>query len=194
MNEKLSNNSENVQDSKNEWADLSDVPFAGGRVEDVEKARAMAEASNFHESLAAHVRANQDPSTRGYEKAIEIHERNAKIAAEKAAQEYDGIQNDGLVEDVDKARAMAEAENSDRSIAAEKTRAASIAEGKDYKARGELIEDLRNRGFSIDEIKKIFNNPDKIRKSAAEHSSEADKQGERAGYLYDAEHHEDQNN
>lgn len=129
MNEKLSNNSENVQDAKNEWTDLGDVPFAGGRVEDVEKARAMADA-----------------------------------------------------------------ENSDRSIAAEETRAASIAESKDYKARGELIEDLRNQGFSTDQIKQIFNNPDKIRESAAEHSNHADKQGEKAGYLYDAEHHENQNN
>ena len=49
MSEKLNNNPEKnlTNDNNTEWKSVSEIPFAGGRVENVDKARTMAEAEDY---------------------------------------------------------------------------------------------------------------------------------------------------
>ena len=193
MTEKLNSNPEQATEGNggSAWDSLAEVPFAGDRVEDVDKARAMAEAMNENMSVAARAgkmaeNAQSDSRKFSAEYTADKQRGFAEIKAERAAQEYDGVANDGLVEDIDKARAMAEAENDNRSLAAEENRAASVIEGNDPAARKALMEDLKSRGFNMNQIGQIFANPDRVRESANKHNAVAEKQGENAGYLYDA--------
>ncbi len=133
MSEKLNNNPENVQEagSNNGWESLSEVPFVGNssQVENVDKARAMAEAANEDMTIVA--RANKiaknttDEFQRHFaESNARMHRFFADAKAEQAAKEFDATQNietpdtSELVEDIDKARAMAEASNEEMTAVA----------------------------------------------------------------------------
>ena len=195
MSEELKNFENNQETgAPTGWDALKDVPFGGDNaIENVEKARAMAEAANENMSVAA--QANEVAKTEvddfqkfSAENAAGRQETFATIKAERAAQEYDGVPKDALVENVDKAMEMAMAENASRTLAAEESRTASIIESNDPKARGELVNKLRQQGYNAGQIGQIFANPGAVRESADRHNAEADKRGEDAGYLYDANH------
>lgn len=198
MSEKLNHNPETNQTNPDasKWEGLSEVPFAGSRIEDIDKAQAMAEAADEHMTLAArcnHLAKTADNAFRQFsaERATERHLNNAAIAEERAAQAYDGIdKNQGPIQDIDKARAMAEAENLSQKLAAEEERAANIIESEDYKQRGALIKELEAKGFNVDQVRQIFSNPDKVKASSAKHRAQANKNGERAGLLYDAKNNQ----
>ena len=133
MSEKLNTNPENVQEAggNSGWEDLSEVPFAGNssQVENVDKARAMAEAANENMTVAAKANNVAENATSDFQKHFterhaEMQQGFADAKAEQAAKEYDAAQNaetpdtSELVKDIDKARAMAEATNENMTVAA----------------------------------------------------------------------------
>lgn len=197
MNEKLNNPEKNQSNSNaSNWESLSEVPFAGSRIGDIDKAQAMAEAADTHMSIASKAHQIAKNSKTEFQQSSAEHTANmhqdfATIAEERAAREYDGIEESGPIEDIDKARVMAEAENLSRSQAADENRAASIIESENYPERKKLVQELRDKGFDTDEIGQIFSHPEAIRQSAAKRSSEATRRGEDAGILYDTKSNKD---
>lgn len=97
MEEKLNRNPEEGLDKSgdNKWNSVSDVPFAGDRVENVKKARAMAEAEDHYRTRAIEWKKRADRYENGdwhEDYAIRQAKRQEKWAAEageRAASEYD---------------------------------------------------------------------------------------------------------
>ena len=131
MSEKLNTNPENNTGNggSSGWEGLSEVPFTGGQVENADKARAMAEAANENMSVAARANEVAKNATSEFQKHFaerhaEMQQGFADAKAEQTAKEYDAAQNteapdtSELVDDIDKARAMAEAANENMSVAA----------------------------------------------------------------------------
>lgn len=97
MDERLNNNPEESLDnsSDNKWKGVSEVPFAGERVENIEKARAMAEAEDRYRTRAIEWEKRADRYENGdwhKDAAIRQAKRQEEWAAEageRAASEYD---------------------------------------------------------------------------------------------------------
>lgn len=96
MSEKLNTNPENNTGNggSSGWEGLSGVPFAGGQVENADKARAMAEAANENMSVAARANEVAKNATSDFQKHFaerhaEMQQGFADAKAEQAAKEYD---------------------------------------------------------------------------------------------------------
>ncbi|MBQ8984475.1 hypothetical protein IJ098_01285 [Candidatus Saccharibacteria bacterium] len=162
MSEKLNNNPENVQEasSNSGWENLSEVPFKGNsnQVENIDKARAMAEASNENMTVAARANNVAENATSDFQKHYaerhaEIQQGFADAKAERAAKEFDATQNtetpdtSELVEDIDKARVMAEAANENMTVATKANEVAKNATSEFQKHYAEKTAEMQ-RGFA----------------------------------------------
>ncbi len=162
MSEKLNSNPENVQENGggSGWESLSEVPFAGNnsQVENVNKARAMAEAANENMTVVARANNVAENATSDFQKHFaerhaEMQQGFADTKAEQTAKEYDATQNaetpdtSELVDDIDKARAMAEAANENMTVAARANEVAKNATSEFQRHSAERTAEMQ-RGFA----------------------------------------------